>query len=194
MGVFSDLGNTATFNMFKGPEQPGIGPADVDYRTTALINAQAARAQETPEETYNKSLEGVDQSAAVVPSLQNMEIQQSALGGNEQAAFRDALRSRAEKSYGMDLNKIQRQTRMNAPVKNFELKQQATSNAQKVFQYKQDYLQRQRQQAANDKAARNAVIGSVLGVAGAIGGGMAGGPMGAGVGMQAGSALGSMGG
>lgn len=190
MGFIKDTLSAATFGMFDGPEKPDLGSKRPDFEVEKLINSQKVRSLESQPETFQRSMEGVDQTASNNASLDALERNQGALGG-DQSIFRDALKARAQKSYGMDMNKIERQARLEAPVKNYEQKDRATKNAQKIYQYEQDFLNRERMQAAQDSAARGAMIGQVLGLAGMAGGMMVGGPAGGAAGSQIGNAAGT---
>lgn len=189
MSLLGSALNTLTFGAFKGKEMPGLGPQNVDMRTDELINQQAARVPQTNEQEYGQSMENVDRSADLANAQSNIEAQNRALGGQDHEAFSEALRQRAQKSYGLDLNKIERQARAQAPVSVFQKQQQALTNKQKQYQYQQEYVNMQRQKDANDKAARNQVIGSVLGLGGTIAGTALGGPAGGMAGGAAGKAV-----
>lgn len=104
----------------------------------------------------------------------------------------DAIRNKAFKKYGSDINKIKSQKELNNTPYAFQRLQDAANLQQKKLQYRLQRLNAVKQRNADAQAQRASILGSLLSIGGAAGGAGLGGAPGAIVGQAAGSGAGTM--
>lgn len=150
-------------------------------RSTLHRPGDRVSAQDIIEDQMNRADRDVEAppdvgSQALSQVQQDMSQKESSLGGAD--VFGAALKRRAERSYGKDLSKMQRQFNISKPEEKFRRTAIASKNAAEIYKNEVAYQQAQLQKAADEKAERSSVLSSVLGLAGTIGGALVAGPIG----------------
>lgn len=155
-----------------------------DFAAEARSESAAGRANE-----YG----GAAQSAAQ-GLLNRPDTFTRSLGGGADPVLSQAIRSKANQSYGLARERIELNNLKNASADHLQKLQVATQMAQDEYRMNFEKEMLRKQQAQAKQMMRGQLIGSVLGITGGVVGGVMGsgaGPLGAAAGAQAGMALGS---
>lgn len=155
-------------------------PLYLNKTTKSLFKKEFKDAKMTPDKIYAEEMTGVPDSASKFMGQGeniSMGIDRS-LGAMPDKALSQAIQNRSNKNFDSDLNRIQRQVKVNAPLKKFD---NTVRGAQVGLQLKQAHNQFkaiEQQRKAQEEARRGQVLGSVIGAVGSIGGAIVGGAIG----------------
>lgn len=145
------------------PEWRGV---TLDPKTSSIIDQKANAANKTDQEIAADRMNGVNRNL----ETSHFGDFSNQLGGAGDPAMAEAIRQRAERHFGSDLNKLQRQTEIEAPMSraasmsmgmNALTQQQQLNNRINQAQIQSDY---------NKKQLRNAVISNIFGAGGTVAG------------------------
>jgi hypothetical protein len=168
--------------------------AELDPASKSILERQAAEGGISAEEIANRELQGTTEAAGqtMADLSQKMGFLKAAQGGPQDPALNEAIARKYNRATEMDLNELQRRTRLSAQYKRGERLNQRSQLFYNEANYKMGINKAQIRVAENKAAAKAAVIRSIVGVIGAGAGAMVGGGAGAQAGHQIGS--GSVGG
>lgn len=166
---------------------PKLSPADLAATKRQIdlgLNA-------SPESEYQSLMNNVDQSSQLLPKADDLSHQNRSLGMLEPDAGSQAIADRSHKLFDADLNRLQRQTKLDSTNAYAGKLGLAAAAAHKKHAYDMEVYKRNVVQSQNEEAARNQVISLVLGAVGGVAGAYFGGPVGAAGGFAVGSAAGN---
>ena len=177
IGQMSPVGNMLQRQKGDAESMPQYETVQLDPDTQKQLDYVFGNAQSSTDTIASEMGEGVPEAGRTQLSGLSGALARSnrGLGGDQNEALGQALSKRAEKSYMGDVNKIQRQIKLNAEAQ----KAQRLQRVSELYARKQNQVI---QDAANenqsllDRAkARNGVIGGALGMAGQLVGSLFGG-------------------
>jgi len=179
-----------------GSGQPGFEYAGQSPDTGAIINAQQARAAQSPEAMLEQKYSGAPKMGDIQAQVGQTSDYNKALGMANPDQLNEVLTRRAQKSMESDLSKAKRLGLTQAYGKQAERQAMAGKNEIRQNQIALEVEEGRRAADEQKKKARNSTLGAILGVtgqlAGTVGGALVGGPMGAQIGGKVGGAAGDL--
>lgn len=159
-----------------GGDDPVLKRTAIDPDATYAAGKETERGNQSANDFANQATKDNGQAASQIASPTETGISEGAMGSASNPQISDALHARAQRSFGSDLNKIQRSAQVQGLQTKIGAQQRAHTmnmNIQRAVAA-QDQAQADYQREAD--SARSQALGSVLG----------------GIGSQIGSAIGKM--
>lgn len=153
-----------------GPDVPDFKVPDsvTDSKSMNFLDTTLNRGDKTTQSAYDRGTEAAQGARGLIPTTQNMQREETALGGGPNEAQLNAINMKGQNLFSQNVqqmmtkNKLQEYTaRSNQLGSDFNLSQKQNQIFETIRQAKL-----QEEQAKT--ASRNAVIGNVLGAIGAV--------------------------
>lgn len=167
----------------------GYEPPARDQGQVNFIQNVASQGTEPVEKTYQESNRALTDSSGLLPTLENANRQESALGRNNQAQTQ-AILSKGESLFSANSKKMLMKNRLEEERAKMGARERSFNLTGRELSFFREIEKQRRLAAQQEAATRNSVIRGVLSAAGTVVGVVVGGAPGAMIGSQAGNLVG----
>lgn len=143
------------------PEWKGV---TLDPATSSIVDKKAELANKTNQDIAADRMNGVNRSL----ETKHLGDFSNQLGGERDPAMAEAIRQRAERQFGSDLNKLQRQAEIEAPMSRAANMSMGMSALTQQQELNNRINQAQIRSDQNKRQLRNAVISNIFGAGGTV--------------------------